>query len=220
MGPMRVLAAVLVAALLAGCVIFPRRLEVPAGDEAVVMVLSNRLGGPLRRIARHAYLAVREPGQAEWTIWECCPPGRGGRRSDPFVPSFGDEVRLHAVHTGRKAERMIPCIAEATERYGRPGYVMYPGPNSNTYVEAILRRCRIRADLPATAVGKDFRGWFGAGVTSGRTGVQIETPILGLKLGITEGIELHVFGLSIGIDLWPPALILPVGEGRLGFGDR
>ena len=29
-------------------------------DQATAMVLSNRLGGPLRKIARHAYLVVRE----------------------------------------------------------------------------------------------------------------------------------------------------------------
>ena len=27
-------------------------------------------------------------------------------------------------------------------------------------------------------------------------------------------------GLSFGIDLFPPAIILPVGEGRIGFADR
>jgi len=29
-----------------------------------------------------------------------------------------------------------------------------------------------------------------------------------------------VLGLSFGVDLWPPALILPLGPGRLGFADR
>jgi hypothetical protein len=203
----------------AGCVIFPRRLAIPEGDDAVVMVLSNRLGGPLRRVARHGYLAVRHPGAKEWVIWECCPPG-SHHRTDPFQPSFGDEVRLHGVVRGAKAERMIPCIDEATRRYGDPSYWMWPGPNSNTYVDAVLRACDIHAELPSTAVGKDFRGVVGVSWTSGGTGVQLETPIVGLKIGLTEGIEIHIFGLSFGIDLWPPAIIVPVGEGRIGFADR
>ncbi len=76
------------------------------------------------------------------------------------------------------------------------------------------------ASLPATSVGKDWRGLVGAGLTSERTGVQLETPLLGLKVGLKEGIEVHVIGLSFGIDLWPPAIILPLGPGRLGVADR
>lgn len=183
------------------------------------MVLSNRLGGPLRRIARHAYIAALPRDGSDWQIWECCPPGRHSK-PDPFVPSFGDEVRLHGVFTGARAQKMIDCIPGAHERYGRPGYWMWPGPNSNTYVEAVMRACGIHADLPSTAVGKDFRGFFGASFTSGGTGIQVETPIVGIKIGLTEGIELHIFGLAIGLDWWPPAIIVPVGEGRIGFGDR
>jgi len=50
--------------------------------------------------------------------------------------------------------------------------------------------------------------------------VQVETPVLGFKIGLKEGVEVHIIGLSFGIDLWPPALIVPWGSGRLGFADR
>jgi hypothetical protein len=95
----------------------------------------------------------------------------------------------------------------------------WPGPNSNTYVDVMMRRCKLRADLPATAIGKDFRGWIGASWTSGGTGFQIETPLVGVKLGLTEGVEVHILALTIGVDWWPPALILPLGGGRIGFAD-
>ena len=98
--------------------------------------------------------------------------------------------------------------------------MFYPGPNSNTFGDRILRKCNLHASLPATSIGKDWRGWIGAGVTSEGTGVQLETPLLGVKIGLKEGIEIHVIGLSIGVDLWPPAIILPLGPGRLGFADR
>jgi hypothetical protein len=205
--------------LSAGCVIFARPMVAPDNDRATVMVLSTRLGGPVRRIARHAYLAVRAKGQAEWTIWECCSPGSHGS-SNPFIPSFGDEVRLHGVFRGAKAEKMIACLPEATRKYGNPSYVFYPGPNSNTYVDAVMRECDIHTELPSTSVGKDHRGLIGVSWTSGGTGVQVETPLVGLKIGLTEGIELHVLSLSIGVDLWPPAIIVPLGEGRVGFADR
>jgi hypothetical protein len=41
-----------------------------------------------------------------------------------------------------------------------------------------------------------------------------------VRLGLTEGVELHLFGMAFGIDLWPPAFIVPIGPGRLGFEDR
>ena len=211
--------AIVVSVLCTGCVIFPMKLKAPANDKATVMVLTNRLAGPVRRIARHAYIAARPAGESRWTIWECCSPA-SHKSSNPFNPSFGDEVRLHVVVRGSRAERAIECLGPATRQYGSPGYLPWPGPNSNTYVEAMMRRCEIHGDLPAQAIGKDFRGWIGVSTTSGGTGIQIETPIVGLKIGLKEGIEIHIFGLSFGIDLWPPAIIVPVGEGRIGFADR
>jgi hypothetical protein len=59
----------------------------------------------------------------------------------------------------------------------------------------------------------------GASLTSGGTGIQVETPIVGVKLGLKEGVELHVLALAFGVDLWPPALIVPFGSGRVGFED-
>lgn len=207
-------------AALSSCVVAERKLEVPQTDEAIVMVLSNRLGGPLKRIARHAYIAVREAGGGDrWTIWECCSPGSHSSRN-PFNSSFGDEVRLHSVITGRRAAKAAECLGPATREYGNPRYWMWPGPNSNTYVETVARACDIPVSLPSTAVGKDFRGLIGASVTSEGTGLQLETPVIGLRVGLKEGVEVHIFGLSLGIDLWPPAIIVPVGDGRIGFGDR
>ncbi len=85
-----------------------------------------------------------------------------------------------------------------------------------------VRRRRAAALPSATracrrpSVGKDWRGWIGGGVTSERTGLQVETPMLGFKIGLKEGIEVHVIGLSFGIDLWPPAIIVPLGPGPAG----
>lgn len=59
-----------------------------------------------------------------------------------------------------------------------------------------------------------------AGISSERTGVQVSTPLLGFKIGLREGVEIHVFHLAFGIDLWRPAIIVPLGPGRIGFADR
>ncbi|WP_394840501.1 hypothetical protein LVJ94_02930 [Pendulispora rubella] len=84
----------------------------------------------------------------------------------------------------------------------------------------MARKCGISVELPSTANGRDYRGIVGAGVTSGGTGVQLETPLVGLKLGLKEGVEVHIFGGAVGVDFWPPAIIVPIGAGRIGFDDR
>jgi hypothetical protein len=204
-----------------GCVALPRPLAMPPNDETTVALLTGTLGHPLDGIARHPWFAVRAKGESEWRIYEV---GGGGSETDPFLAHtpYGNPI-LHHVWRGAEAEVAAACIAKVA-----PGvksdieahYIFYPGPNSNTFGDVVLRRCHLHASLPATAVGKDWRGWIGAGVTSEGTGLQLETPVLGVKIGLKEGIEVHVIGLSFGIDLWPPAIILPFGPGRLGFADR
>ena len=159
----------------------------------------------------------------------CCPsdPPRGlntvKRRpnADPLddYGGGGGDVRVHATFTGKQAERMIKCVREKAPTYPhRDRYLVWPGPNSNTFVDWILRACRIPADLPVASIGKDYRGPFGVSETSGGTGLQLETPLLGVRVGLTEGLVFHVLTFSIGFDWWPPAIVLPAG--RVGFDDR
>ena len=205
---------------LAGCVIFPRSLEPPPNDQTTVALLTGTLGPPLNDIARHPWFAVRRKGETRWTVYEV--GGGSSTESDPFRKHYPYENPIvHEVWRGADAERAADCLErEAPEWIAKLDYRFYPGPNSNTFGDAMLRKCKLRASLPSTSVGKDWRGWIGGGVTSEGTGLQVETPILGLKVGLQEGIELHVLGLSIGVDLWPPAIIVPLGPGRLGFADR
>ncbi len=215
---MRLAALAFAAASLGACVVASRPLRAPAGDEAAVLLLTGGLAPPIDQIARHPWFAVRLAGETSWRYVEV---GGGGVSDDPFVNEPYVDVVLHGVWRGARAERAIACLAREAPPWLRAlRYRAWPGPNSNTFADVMLRRCGLRASLPATSIGKDWRGGFGAGVTSEGTGVQVETPLLGLKLGLKEGVEVHVLGLSLGLDLWPPAIILPIGPGRLGFADR
>jgi len=205
--------------VLAGCVILPRSLEVPPNDETTVLLFTGGLGHPIEVIARHPWFAVREKGKTDWDIFEV---GGGGGTSDPRKNSPYVDPILHKVWRGDEGAYAAECIRREgpkAKSYIESHY-FFPGPNSNTFGDVVLRACKLSASLPSTSIGKDWRGLIGAGITSERTGVQIETPVLGLKVGLKEGIEVHVIHLSFGIDLWPPAIILPLGPGRLGFADR
>ena len=51
----------------------------------------------------------------------------------------------------------------------------------------------------------------------GGSGVQVSlVGLLGLTLGMREGVEINVLGLVLGLDVLNPALKLPA-IGRLGF---
>jgi hypothetical protein len=197
-----------------GCVFNKRDLVEPPKGEAAVLLVSTEMPQPISDIARHGWFAVRDKGSDDWQRIEVGTFGSG-----PF-DGEGD-VMLHEVWTGERATVAIACLRKHAPDY-RPGgkYMAWPGPNSNTFVDKLLRTCRLRADLPATSIGRDYRGIIGMSWTSGGTGFQVETPIVGFRLGLTEGVEVHLFGFALGIDLWPPALIVPFGSGRLGFDDR
>jgi hypothetical protein len=51
---------------------------------------------------------------------------------------------------GRAVERVAPGIKDDIEDH----YIMYPGPNSNSFGERVLKACGLHASLPATAIGK------------------------------------------------------------------
>lgn len=221
--------AALVMTALAGCVIGRRPLRLPAGDAPAVLLLSGPLAEPISNVARHSWLAVRGPGEKEWQRWEIWGSGNGqgdagfvqNRARDPLEWNVAGHAALHSVWRGAKATRAIACIRKIAPGYpDRHFYRAWPGPNSNTFVDWLLRRCELDAELPATAVGKDWRGWVGGSMNAGQTGFQLESPIVGVKLGFSEGVQLHLFTFAIGIDWWPPALIVPFGEGRIGFADR
>lgn len=222
------LSALVVAMFQAGCVVGTRARSVPDDGEPVVLVASQALGHSMSELGRHSWIATRRRGEKRFVRWEVAGVA-SARDGDPFEPQCGcsgdspasADVRLHAVVRGDRATAITACLEDETRRYNQEhDYGFWPGPNCNTYVATMARRCEIHVELPATAVGRDHRGIVGAGVTSGATGVQLESPVVGAKIGITEGVEVHLFGAALGVDFWPPALIVPLGPGRLGFDDR
>jgi hypothetical protein len=111
---------------------------------------------------------------------------------------------------------------EAIRNFAYPNigdYRAWPGPNSNTFVAAIISAVPgMFAALPPTAVGKDFpvdRRWIG--LTPSGTGIRFNLGgYLGLTVGWVEGIEVNVLSAVAGLDIRRPAVKLP-GLGRLGF---
>ena len=139
---------------------------------------------------------------------------------NPFDYFGNGEVAIHGVVVDEDADNlatMVACLERETKSYRDANCGCWPGPNSNTFVDGLIRTCGLGIELPATAVGKDYRGPIGVSVTEGRTGVQLETWLGGAKIGLKEGIGADLAGLSLGIHFWPPGIEVPVNPGRIGL---
>jgi hypothetical protein len=196
---------------------------------AVVQVYSARAARWRGALGVHTWLAVKPRAASHYTRYEVF--GWGVQRGRPalliregLTPDgywFGSRPDLLVDLRGAQAEVAIEKIRAAAARYPHHHeYTLWPGPNSNTFTAYIGRAVpELRLDLPPTAIGKDYLagGGFFARSPSG-TGFQLSAyGLLGLLVGLEEGLEINILGLSVGIDILRPALKLP-GIGRLGFG--
>lgn len=215
-----VFVAALVVAQTAACGVPRPEAKLPARERAWIAVLSGEMPEAIEQVARHAWIIGHLPGEASYSRWELLGRAFKTTTREPFDYFGNRDVAVHGIVEGDVAEirRMHACLDQQPDRYGtrHPTYWPIPGPNSNTFVAEALRACGIHVELPSTAIGRDYRGPIGAGVTEAGTGVQLESWLLGARVGLREGVEAHVAGLALGVHAWPPGLTVPVNPGRIG----
>lgn len=191
---------------------------------AVVRIFSARTVSWRGIVASHSWIVIKGPGEHAYRRFDYTAWGEP-IWIDRFVPDgrwFGNAPEVVFSADGAEAEAMLPRIrrAVAEYRYARPGdYVVWPGPNSNTFVAAVMAAVpEMRATLPATAVGKDFPydgRWIGR--TPSGTGIRVNLGgYLGVTVGWVDGLEINVLGGVAGIDLRRPGIKLPA-LGRVGI---
>ncbi len=129
---------------------------------AIVRIFSARTVSWRGIVATHSWIVIKGPGERAYRRFDYTAWGQP-IWIDRFVPDgrwFGNPPETVFAADGPAAEAMLPRIRKAVAeyRYARPGdYVVWPGPNSNTFVAAIMAAVpEIRASLPTTAIGKDF----------------------------------------------------------------
>lgn len=199
--------------------------------EAIVQVYAARTFGWRGRFAVHSWIAVKPTDAPAYTIYEVIgwrkyrglPPLVIHQRA-PDARWFGSTPRLLSERRGAGVDDMIRRIAGATSEYPyAEAYRVWPGPNSNTYIAYIIRRVpELACDLPPTAIGKDYlaEGFGLIAKTPSGTGVQFSVSgLLGVTIGLREGIEINVFGLVFGIDPDDLAIKLPI-VGRIALMQR
>jgi Protein of unknown function (DUF3750) len=201
--------------------LLPRPADHP---DAVIRVYAARTVRWRGIFAVHSWIVLKERGAPRYSRYDYTAWG-DPIRLDGFAADgrwFGAPPTEVVAVDGEKAERLIPQIRGVIESYkfrNDGDYSAWPGPNSNTFIQAILDAVPdLKAVLPPTAIGKDYPyhdGWFG--LTPSRTGLFVSLGgYLGLKLGWIEGVELNFLGAVLGVDIRRPALKFP-GVGRIGL---
>lgn len=191
---------------------------------AMVRIYSARTGRWKGVFATHSWIVLKEPGARSYERWDKVGWGTPVRRNN-YAPDgrwYSNEPHLVYESTGEQARLAIPKIRAGIRAYEynrRGDYRVWPGPNSNTFVAAVLAAVpELAATLPPTAIGKDFPhdgSW--AGLTPSGTGFRLSLGgYAGVMLGWIEGFEVNILGAVVGLDFRHPALKLP-GFGRLGF---
>ena len=194
-------------------------------DDAIIQVYAARTRGSKKAFAVHTWIATKRKGDDQYIItqifgWRL---RRGGTAlfSEPGIPDKAwarNEPTLLLDLRGNEVEKIIDKVEEAIKEYPyHDVYTVWPGPNSNTFIAWLgLQVPELKMDLPATAIGKDWRPiskTFGRSISG--TGVQASIyGLLGITVGYEEGLEVNIAGLSIELDVFDLALELP-GIGRV-----
>ena len=189
---------------------------------ARVIIFTGKAGAWKGIFSVHSWVVLKRANEKRWTRYDVVGWGEPVRRNNWPVDGlwYGNAPVMLADVTGPDAEKLIPRVEKAVSayNYAQAGdYRIWPGPNSNSFVAAILRAVpELGVVLPSNAVGRDFRYGFYAGLTDSGTGVEINlNGIAAIKLGWVEGVELNLLGLVAGLDLRHPGIKLP-GFGRIG----
>jgi hypothetical protein len=192
--------------------------------EAVVRVFAAPTVRWRGIFAVHSWIVLKPEGASAYTRYDYTAWGEPIRVNGFAADGrwFGRSPELIFAADGEAAAAMIPRMRQAIEEYAprnRGDYRAWPGPNSNTFVAAVLDAVpEARVALPPTAIGKDYPydGWWIRRTPSG-TGLRLTLGgVVGVTLGWVEGIEVNILGGVAGLDLRRPALKLP-GLGRLGL---
>ena len=198
----------------------------PAAAESAparVIIFSGTAGAWKGVFSVHSWIVLKGANETRWRRYDVVGWGQPVRLNNWPVDGkwYGNTPVALADISGPDAEKLIPHIEAAVKAYdyAQTGdYRIWPGPNSNSFVAAILRTVpELGLALPSNAVGRDFRHGFFAGTSDSGTGFEINLHgVAGIKLGWVEGIELNLLGLVAGLDLRHPGLKVP-GFGRIGI---
>jgi hypothetical protein len=198
-------------------------------EDAIIQVYAARTFGWRGNLGVHTWISTKLKDADSYTVHHVV--GFRSRRGLSVVVSavdipdrhwYGNSPSVLVDIRGEEAESVIPKVLEAIDSYPfTDEYVMWPGPNSNTFTAYVGRQVpELKLDLPPTAIGKDYLAGGIMDTTPGGSGYQLSLfGLLGISLGWEEGLEVNILGLNFGINPVKLELKLPA-VGTLGNGSN
>jgi Protein of unknown function (DUF3750) len=175
----------------------------------------------LGAIAVHYWFTVFDPISRQWRRWEVWQTKNAGGKSighihcdlrHPDCGVGGGAYRLAAEWDGGAARDICAILARPQEYPHWDRYRAWPGPNSNTFVAWVLRKAGLHHSFDPRAIGKDYMGLLGIRLWSRPAYAQVETPILGVRISLHAGVEVHLLGLTCGLRWSPLEVYTPFGR--------
>lgn len=186
--------------------------------DALVVVKDIRISDnrpPIARFARHNMIEYRADKNAPWRRVEIPTPTSGivdvelTPKQHAKRTRWGRKMRIIAQYTAEDGSDFAEQIQSFVAKYEDDLYNPWPGPNSNSFIEGILRETNgLDAVLDHNSVGKDC-GWY-LGPTAGGTGLEFQATFFGAAIGVREGVEVNLLGFTAGVGIWPPMIKIPV----------
>lgn len=195
----------------------------PVVNEAEIYVFTARTGGLKGALATHSWLVLKPKGARRYDRYDVVGWGRPVRKNgyDADGHWYSNRPVINYQITGEKAELLLPQVEQAIDNYRwreQGDYILWPGPNSNTFVASVLRQVpELAASTPGTAVGRDFPDdgrWLGRR----KDGALFATigGYLGVVVGGGKGFEINFLGLVAGINPNAREVLIPA-FGAFGF---
>jgi len=196
----------------------------PQRDDVAVYIMAARTGGMKGAISVHSWLVLKKQGEVAYDRYDKVGWGMPVRRNAYAADGYWYSNQPWVAHvvTGKQAENLLPNIEAAIASYphaAQGGYAVWPGPNSNSFVAHVLDTVpEIGARAPANATGRDFApGLASLRIAPDWRDIHLTFGgYLGLAAGLRSGIEVHLLGLTAGLDLVRPGIKIPA-IGRIGF---
>jgi len=170
-------------------------------------------------LAVHLYFVVSSGENSQWERWEVwqwrnafSQPKNTRQKAyghlhvnlmAPLSEIGGGPSFMVQTWSGEAAEKIIVALHEHAENY-----------ISNSYVARIINYAGVPASLPGTAIGNDWDGIFNFKFSLAPWRLILQTPLIGVKISLTEELELNIFGGTIvGINFRFQELKFPLGRG-------
>jgi len=195
--------------------------------EAIVQVYAARAFNWRGLFAVHTWIAAKEKNANSYTVYQVVDwlrflglPSLSVKKDIPDRIWFGQKPLILSDIRGVVAENIIHQLPQVVSNYPwKNHYVIWPGPNSNTFIAYIARKIpQLHSAMMPIAIGKDYLGaWKFYDVAPSNTGYQVSLyGVLGILLAKEEGLEINVCGVVFGFNFKKHALLFP-GIGYISY---